>query len=422
MDCIESYVFNGGFAVGTVSYLADVAQYSELKPCQDTPIIIVAQGLSPQDMLRIGEMTVSGLLVAKETSNSHVSILARVMGLPLLATEAVSPEWDGRRVVLDGEKGIVFIDPSPEVVKHYEVKIHDEKERRKALNKYIGKSTSSPKGKSIRLYANITAPEDVRSVLANDAEGIGNFKTEFLYMHSECFPDEDTQFAVYRYIASAMQGKRVVIRTIDIGADKVPPYFQLEKEENPAMGYRAIRFCLDHPDIFRTQIRAILRASVYGNVAIMYPLIISVDEVLQVKELVCDVMRDLDQEGIPYNKTIEQGIMIETPAAVMLRHELAGVVDFFSIGTNDLTQFMLAIDRHNPLLSRFNDPKHPAILYSIREVVSAAHEEGIWVGISGELGADPDLIGRFLDYGVDAVALPPSLILEMRKRIIEMDD
>ena len=342
------------------------------------------------------------------------------MNIPALIEVDIKEEWNGKMAVVDGYTGTFYIDPDEETLKKMQEKKEEDIKARELLQELIGKEDITVDGKHIKLYANIGGVKDVTSVLANDAAGIGLFRSEFLYLEADNYPDEEAQFQAYKTVAENMAGKKVIVRTLDIGADKQVDYFNLDHEENPAMGYRAIRICLDRRDIFRTQLRALLRASAYGNIGIMYPMIISVDEVKEIKKIVESIKAELTEKGIEYGE-VEQGIMIETPAAVMISDLLAEEVDFFSIGTNDLTQYTLAIDRQNTKLEAFYDAHHPAVLKMIEMTIANAHKAGIWAGICGELGADTQLTKEFLAMGVDELSVSPAKILPVRKVILETD-
>ena len=354
--------------------------------------------------------------------NSHTAILARTMGIPaLVATDiAEADALDGRYAVVDGAAGKLYVEPDEETTGMLEQKKKEFQEQKELLETLKGKENITLDGKKIMLYANIGNSKDLATVIQNDAGGIGLFRSEFIYLERDHFPTEEEQFQIYKQVAQTMAGKRVIIRTLDIGADKQCDYFEMEKEENPAMGCRAIRICLTRPEIFKTQLRALFRASAFGKLAVMYPMITSVSEVRRIKEIVAEVCAELDAQGVAYGE-VEQGIMIETPAAVMISDLLAEEVDFFSIGTNDLTQYTLAIDRQNTKLDEFFDPHHPAVLRMIQMVVDHAHKKGIWAGICGELGADPELTQTFLKMGVDELSVSPGRILTLRKIIRETD-
>lgn len=379
----------------------------------DAPAILAARDLSPSETVQMDRSKLLGFVTEMGSSNSHAAILARGMGVPALAGIPVSGEMNGKMAILDGVAGRLLVDPDEEVLADYMEKKTEEERQKNLLLRLKGKDDITLDGKRIRLYANIGSVEDVAGVLANDAQGIGLFRSEFLYLGKDTFPTEEEQFRAYRAVAEAMAEKKVIIRTLDIGADKQADYFNLEQEANPAMGYRAIRICLDRPDIFKTQLRAVLRASAYGNIGIMYPMVVSVEEVLQAKKYVEEAKAELDEKGIP-RKEVEQGIMIETPAAALISAQLAREVDFFSLGTNDLTQYALAVDRQNAKLESMYDPHHPAVLEMIRMAVENGHREKCWVGICGELGADISLTETFLKMGVDELSVPPGSVLPIR--------
>ena len=383
--------------------------------------IIFAEDLAPSDTAQLDRAKVLGLVTAKGSANSHTAILARTMGLPAITGigDAFDPADDGHVAVIDGTSGAVFVDPDEATLTEYRRRKAEAEEHLSLLRKLKGKPTETKSGQRVHLYANISRPSDAAAVLANDAEGIGLFRSEFLYLGKTALPDETEQFNTYRQVLQTMGGKKVIIRTLDIGADKNVDYLGLGKEDNPAMGYRAIRICLKQPDVFKTQLRALLRAAKYGNLAIMYPMIISVDEVLRIREIVAEVAAELKREQIPY-AIPEQGIMIETPAAVMICEELAELVDFFSIGTNDLTQYTLAIDRQNEKLDEFYNPHHEAVLRMIQMTIDGAHKAGKWAGICGELGADTTLTERFVEMGIDELSVAPSMVLSVRSKICEM--
>ena len=352
------------------------------------------------------------------SANSHTAILARTMNIPALIGIDYEEEIDGKTAVVDGFQGTLIVDPDSETLLSYVKKEEEERSKQELLLTLKGKETVTRSGKTIQLYANIGGLSDLQYVLQNDAAGIGLFRSEFLYLEKSDYPTEEEQFQVYKSVAQTMAGKKVIIRTLDIGADKQIDYFDLKKEENPAMGFRAIRICLKRPEIFKTQLRALYRASVYGNIAIMFPMITSVWEIRKIKEIVEEVKAELRKEDIPYHE-MELGVMIETPAAVMVSEELAKEVQFFSIGTNDLTQYTLAVDRQNGELDDFYDVHHPAVLKMIRMVIENGHKQNIWVGICGELGADLTLTDTFLDMGIDELSVSPSRILPIRKKIRE---
>ncbi len=388
----------------------------------EEPVIIVADDLAPSETVQLNKDLVLSFVTVHGSVNSHTAILARTMSIPALIGTNIplTEEIDGRMGIVDGRGGCIYVDPDEETLARMEKLRREEQEKKELLQTLKGRENITIDGKKIMLYANIGNSKDLAAVLQNDAGGIGLFRSEFLYLERETFPTEEEQFQIYRTVAETMAGKPVIIRTLDIGADKKCDYFEMEPEENPAMGCRAIRICLTRPEIFRTQLRALFRASAFGNIAIMYPMIISVKEVRKIKEIVAEVRRELTEQGVAFGEP-KQGIMIETPAAVMMSEELAKEVDFFSIGTNDLTQYTLAIDRQNPKLDAFYDPHHPAVLRMIRMVVENAHKAGIWAGICGELGADTTLTRQFLAMGVDELSMSPGSILPVRKIILETD-
>ncbi len=384
----------------------------------DEPVILAAKDLAPSETVQMDKTKLLGFVTELGSSNSHTAILARTMNIPALIGVPVREDMNGKMAIIDGEQGIFYVDPDEETLSAYQEKLKEQERKRKLLAELKGKENVTLDGKKIELYANIGSIGDTAKALANDAGGIGLFRSEFLYLEKRDYPTEEEQFQAYKAVAETMAGKKVVIRTLDIGADKQVEYFGLDHEENPAMGLRAIRICLTRPEIFKTQLRALLRASAYGNLAIMYPMIISVDEVRRIKAIVEETKQEMKEAGIPYGE-FEQGIMIETPAAVMMSDLLAKEVDFFSIGTNDLTQYTLAIDRQNSKLDEFYDPHHPAVLRMIRMVVENGHKEGCWVGICGELGADETLTETFLKMGLDELSVSPSSILPIRKIVRE---
>ena len=385
----------------------------------DEPVIVVAEDLAPSETVQMDKEKLLAFVTRLGSANSHTAILARTMNIPALIEVDIKEEWNGKMAVVDGYTGTFYIDPDEETLKKMQEKKEEDIKARELLQELKGKEDVTVDGKHIKLYANIGGVKDVASVLANDAAGIGLFRSEFLYLEADNYPDEEAQFQAYKTVAENMAGKKVIIRTLDIGADKQVDYFNLDHEENPAMGYRAIRICLDRRDIFRTQLRALLRASAYGNIGIMYPMIISVDEVKEIKKIVESIKTELTEKGIEYGE-VEQGIMIETPAAVMISDLLAEEVDFFSIGTNDLTQYTLAIDRQNSKLDNIYDSHHPAVLRMIQKTIENGHKAGCWVGICGELGADMTLTETFLKMGIDELSVSPTFVLPIRKLIREM--
>lgn len=380
------------------------------------PVILAADDLAPSETVQMDKSKLLGFVTRHGSSNSHTAILARTMSIPALIQVDIQKEWNGKLAVIDGYKGIVTIDPDEAYLQKARMILEEDLRKQELLKTLKGKETITLDGHRINLYANIGSVSDTGAVLVNDGEGIGLFRSEFLYLESKDFPDEQEQFLAYKTVAENMAGKKVIIRTLDIGADKQVDYFNLDKEENPALGYRAIRICLTQPEIFKTQLRALLRAAVFGNISIMFPMIISVDELLKAKAILEEVKAELKAQEIPY-KEPEIGVMIETPAAVMISEELAREVDFFSIGTNDLTQYTLAIDRQNPCLDDFYDAHHPAVLRMIQMTVENGHKGGAWVGICGELGADMELTETFLRMGVDELSVSPSFILPLRDKI-----
>ena len=385
----------------------------------DEPVIVVAEVLAPSETVQMDKEKLLAFVTRFGSANSHTAILARTMNIPALIEVDIKEEWNGKMAVVDGYTGTFYIDPDEETLKKMQEKKEEDIKARELLQELKGKEDITVDGKHIKLYANIGGVKDVTSVLANDAAGIGLFRSEFLYLEADNYPDEEAQFQAYKTVAENMAGKKVIVRTLDIGADKQVDYFNLDHEENPAMGYRAIRICLDRRDIFRTQLRALLRASAYGNIGIMYPMIISVDEVKEIKKIVESIKAELTEKGIEYGE-VEQGIMIETPAAVMISDLLAEEVDFFSIGTNDLTQYTLAIDRQNSKLDNIYDSHHPAVLRMIQKTIENGHKAGCWVGICGELGADMTLTETFLKMGIDELSVSPTFVLPIRKLIREM--
>ncbi|MEE3392889.1 MAG: phosphoenolpyruvate--protein phosphotransferase [Lachnospiraceae bacterium] len=386
----------------------------------DGPIILVAEELAPSDTMQMDMSNVVGLVMKFGSTTSHTAIIARNMGIPAIMGVDINEAWDGKSAVIDGDTPVLILDPEDAVIADYQKKVEEQDKRKALLKELVGKENISKSGKKINIFANIGRPEDMGLVLQNDAGGIGLFRSEFLYLECSDYPTEDEQFAAYKKVAESMGGKKVVIRTLDIGADKQVDYFKLDKEDNPAMGLRAIRICLKRPEIFRTQLRAIYRASAFGTISIMYPMIISVNEVRKIKEISKSVREELTAEGVKIGD-VEEGIMIETPAAALMSDELAKEVDFFSIGTNDLTQYTLAIDRQNTKLGDFYDAHHPAVLRFIKMVIENAHKAGIWAGICGELGADTSLTQQYLDWGVDELSVAPGSVLAVRKAVRDAD-
>lgn len=387
------------------------------------PVIIAAEDLAPSETVQLDKNKVLSFITRQGSTNSHTAILARTMNIPAVigVGSELKDEYDGKLAVVDGFTGTVYIEPEEVLLEEMKARKKEDEEKKALLQELKGKENITKDGQKINVYANIGNSTDIGAVLQNDAGGIGLFRSEFLYLEKDTFPTEEEQFSVYKYVAESMAGKKVIIRTLDIGADKQIDYFNLPKEENPALGYRAIRICLTDKEIFKTQLRALYRASAFGNIAIMFPMIISLEEVLEIKEIVREVKDQLRSTGIEFNENLELGIMIETPAAVMISDLLAKEVDFFSIGTNDLYQYTLALDRQNPKLDRFYDPHHLAALRMIKMTVDNAHKNGIWVGICGELAGDLSLTGTFLKMGVDELSVSPGLVLPLRSKIRETD-
>ena len=388
----------------------------------DEPVIIVAEDLAPSETVQLDKDKILSFVSVKGSVNSHTAILARTMGIPALIGTPVIPDndIDGKMGIVDGNSGCLYVDPDNEKLGYYRKKQDEQLKQKELLQLLKGREDITIDGRKIKLYANIGNVKDVMTVKANDAAGIGLFRSEFIYLERDTFPTEEEQFNIYRTVAENMAGKPVIIRTLDIGADKQCAYFNMDKEDNPALGMRAIRICLTRTEIFKTQLRALYRASAYGNINIMYPMIANMWEIDRIKEIEKEVRDELKQQGIDIGD-VQTGIMIETPAAVMLSDELAEKVDFFSIGTNDLTQYTLAVDRQNPKLDSFFDPHHPAVLKMIKMVVDNAHKAGIWAGICGELGADTSLTREFLKMGVDELSVSPGRILPIRKIILDTD-
>lgn len=387
------------------------------------PVILAADDLAPSETMQLDKSKILAFVTENGAVTSHTAILAKNMNIPaIIAVKGIlNPDFDGREVIVDGISGNIIIDPDSETKKKMSEKKAEEEEQKKLLNRLKGRESVTADGKKIRLYANINSAEDLESVIQNDAEGIGLFRSEFLYLSSNGYPDEETQFESYRRVAEKMPEKRVIIRTFDIGADKKIGYLDMPEERNPALGFRAVRMYLKRPEIFKTHIRAIMRASAYGRIAVMIPMVISADEVRRVKLIIGEVKRELCAEGIPYSDDVEFGIMIETPAAALISAELAREADFLSIGTNDLTQYTLALDRQNGSVSELYNPHHPAVLRLIRLIASNAHKAGKWVGICGESAADLSLTETFLALGIDELSVSPGMILPLRQKILETD-
>ena len=387
----------------------------------DKPVILASDDLAPSETVQLNKDMVLSFVTQGGSTNSHTAILAKTMNIPAIIGigDALDEKYEGKVAIVDGANGCLIIEPDEETMKEYQAKKQEYLAQQELLQQFRGKETVSLDGQKVKLYANIGNASDIGAVIKNDAAGIGLFRSEFLYLENDNFPTEEEQFKVYKYVAETMGQKQVIIRTLDIGADKQIDYFNLPHEENPAMGSRAIRICLKQQDIFRTQLRALLRASAFGNIAIMFPMIVALEEVLQIKEIVKSVMAELDASGIPYNKEIQLGIMIETPAAAMISDDLAKEVDFFSVGTNDLTQYTTAVDRQNANLEGFYYPHHKGLLRLIKMAADNAHKNGIWIGICGELGADMEMTEAFLAMGIDELSVSPACVLPLRKKIRE---
>lgn len=387
----------------------------------EEPVILAADDLAPSETIQLDKTKILAFVTEGGSSSSHTAILARTMGIPAIVGlgDQIKPEFEGRPVIVDGSTGDVYVDPDYDTTTHLMEKQRQQLEYQQMLEELKGKENVTLDGQHIRVYCNIGSPEDVHSVLLNDADGVGLFRSEFLYLNCDDYPSEDYQFEAYKKALTDMGGREVIIRTMDIGADKQIDYFELPKEENPALGNRALRICLNRPEIFHTQLRALYRASAYGHLGIMFPMVTSVWEVREAKKMCEQVKKELKAEGIPYSESVQVGIMIETPAAAVISDRLAKEVDFFSCGTNDLTQYTLACDRQNNDLGRFFNPHHPAVLRLLKMVTDNAHKNGIWVGICGELGADLDLTEVFLSIGIDELSVSPRSVLPLRKKIRE---
>ena len=389
----------------------------------DVPCIVAADDLAPSETVQLDKSLILGFITAGGSANSHTAILARTMGIPAIigAGDALQAEMEGKYAIIDGQTGETVIEPDDAERERLLKKQAKEKVLKELLDQLKGKPNETRDGRNVMVYCNIGSPADIDAVLQNDGGGIGLFRSEFLYLQGSDYPTEDEQFEAYKTVAERMGGRRVIIRTLDIGADKQADYFHLDKEENPAMGLRAIRICLTRPEVFRTQLRALYRASAYGKIAIMFPMITSVWEVQEIKRICRNIRAELAEEGVPMADKVELGIMIETPAAVMMSAELACEVDFFSVGTNDLTQYTLAVDRQGVGLDRFFDAHHPAVLRMLRMTAENAHRAGIWIGICGELGADAELTETFLSMGIDELSVSPSAVLPLRSAIRSID-
>jgi phosphotransferase system enzyme I (PtsI) len=389
----------------------------------DEPVIIVADDLAPSETVQFDKEKILAFVTEGGSSNSHTSILARMMNIPAIigTKDILNNDYNGKEAVVDGFTGTIYIEPDSETASEMKLKKQEVERQKELLKQFRGRKSITKDGQKIELCANIGNVMDIGNVLNSDAEGIGLFRSEFLYLEAKNYPDEDTQFGAYKEVLTKMVNKRVIIRTLDIGADKQVDYFKMPKEENPAMGIRAIRICLQRPEVFKTQLRALYRASVFGKLAIMFPMIASEWEVVKILEIIEEVKQELEEDGIAYSKNIELGCMIETPAAAMISDILAKYLDFFSIGTNDLTQYTLAADRQNPNIGEFCDTHHKAILRLINLVVQNAHKNNAWVGICGELGADMEMTEAFLSMGVDELSMTPNAILPIRKKVIDTD-
>ncbi|MGN6710424.1 phosphoenolpyruvate--protein phosphotransferase [Anaerocolumna jejuensis] len=390
-------------------------------PSPKGPVIIASDDLAPSETIQLDKEMVLSFLTKYGSLNSHTAILARTMNIPAVIglQDGLTEYWDGKTAVVDGFTGTVYLDPDEKTLEEMEEKKRREEEKKELLFSLKGKENITKDGKAIQLYANIGNSSDIGAVLENDAGGIGLFRSEFLYLEKSDYPTEEEQFSVYKYVAENLAGKKVIIRTLDIGADKQVPYFDLPREENPALGYRAIRICLTRKELFKTQLRALYRASVFGNISIMFPMITSLKEVLEIKEVAAEVKAELKKAGIPYKENLELGIMLETPAAVLISDLLAQEVDFFSVGTNDLTQYTTAVDRQNPMLDKFYDPHHLSILRMLKLAADNAHKNGKWIGICGELAGDLSLTEAFLSIGIDELSVAPALILPLRQKVRE---
>ncbi len=391
----------------------------QIKKYGNEPLILATDDLAPSETVQLDKEQVVGILTSAGSARSHTVIFARTMGIPAVISmgDPLNESLEGHLAIVDGASGTAYIDPGEELQRTYQERKRTEDALRARLEQFRGKETRTLSGRKIHLYANIGSADDIELVKAADAEGVGLFRSEYIYLYAKDYPDEESQFKIYREAAQALDGRKLIIRTMDIGADKTADYFMLKHEENPAMGMRAVRICLTHPEIFRTQLRALLRASAFGNIAIMFPMITSTDEVKGCLQVLQQAKEELRQEGIPFNENMETGIMIETPAAALISDELAPLVDFFSIGTNDLTQFTLAVDRQNAEVGRFLNPFHHAVIRLIKMTVENAHAHGIWVGVCGELAADEGFTHELISLGVDEISVAPSSVLMLRARI-----
>lgn len=420
MKKIYGLSLNEGIKIGRLLFYRKEDKQSVLSMLKE-PTIIVADVLTPNDTINFDKEFIAAFVVKNATIDSHVSILARTMNLPAVSNINGLEQWNNLTAIVDGFKGLLVIDPNEQTLRLYQNKIEEnQKKTNEILEQYKNRAAITLSGKKVHVFANVNATNEVDDAISYGAEGVGVFKTEFIYLNSSKYPSEDEQFLLYKALAEKLGNKKLVIRTFDIGVDKVPDFIRLPKEDNPALGYRGIRISLNDPAQFKTQLRAILRASAYGNVSVLYPMIVSVDEVIKIKKFVREIMNELTKERAAFNYNIEQGIMIETPAAVLISEELAHEVDFFSIGTNDLTQYTLAVDRQNPLIKELYDSHHLSILRSIEIVIRNAKKVGIWTAISGELGADVTFTKELIDCGIDVLTVSPSKILPIKKTICNL--
>ena len=415
----DDYIGNRCADVKDITYrLLQILSGGQRIPDPGEPVILATRDLVPSELMQIERSKLTGIVVSHDSANSHTVILARIMNIPVVCGIEVDPEWDGRTAVMDGGLGTLIVDPDPETIKKSFESVNIDEERKRTLGRLKTEPAYSKSGRKINIYANIGSLDDIVDALDNGADGVGLLRTEYMYLQSADYPSEEVQYAAYRVAAERMEGRRLVIRTFDLGADKRLPYGDWGYEENPAMGYRGIRVCLDKPEILRTQLRAIFRAAVHGDLAVMFPMIVSLEEVIKCKKHVAEIKDELEREGVPYGDDVKIGIMIETPAAALISDALAEQVDFFSIGTNDLTQFTLAADRGNPWLDKMNDTVHPAVMKLIGNTIENAHAKGIEVTICGELAADTAMTQSFIDMGVDALSVSPQYILPVKEAVV----
>ena len=421
MEQFQGQAINDGIAIGQIVYFDTASNIEQsIKDFSGHfPLLLCANALTPNQVLSISALSIGGLILDECAGTSHTAILTKTMGTPSIFGVPVQPVWHGQTVILDGYDEKVILSPDEATISAYLKKKEQKENEAKALARYIGRRAMGPLGKPLKVYANINQLTDIEKAVRGDAEGVF-FKTEFLFIEADSYPSEDTQFEAYMQIVSRMKEKRTVIRTMDIGADKTADYFNLEAEENPSLGHRGIRLCLDRRDMFLTQYRAILRASAYGNVAVMLPMIVSVEEVQKAKDILHEAMAELTAKGVAFNPTIPFGIMIETPAAALISDELAKIVDFFSIGTNDLTQYTLAADRQNPNVRKVYDTHHPAVLGLLQLVIANASKAGIEVGMSGEMAGDTTMTKTLATWGMDVYAVAPQKVLPIRQILCEM--